>query len=140
MNALWTRAAAADGGVMRRLQAENDTLRAENAVLRGELGLTLAAGDLARIQQHFGVSPVHARILLALLRCKAGVLSPHLLEAAIAAGRPGARDPSSNIVAAHICELRRRVGKTAVRTVNRSDYALSPAMREHVDALLQGWP
>lgn len=112
-----------------------EELEEEVAYLKSELGLQVAAGEVAALKSAFKITDHKARVLLILYRARSRVASTAQLDDALPARYEGT-ERSSNFVSATISQLRKIVGADAIETIYASGYRLSEDMRARVAAAI----
>lgn len=111
-----------------------EELEAEVAVLKGELGLSLDAGQLVAVRAAYGLSKGQARVVLALYLAGGKPLSRFVLERAL---RGDDADPyENNTIAQFALQVRARIGRDFIETVNGLGYMMPPASLARVLAVL----
>lgn len=94
-------------------------LEAENAYLRGELGLTRTVDQLDRLRSGLSISPSQAALLLALAGAQGRPLTIEQLEERLPSAR-GNVERDTSIVRVLVHQLRRQLGDGVIETGTKS--------------------
>lgn len=115
-----------------------ETLREENRQLRRELGLFAEARRVAALTRAFGLSPIGARIVLALHRAAGRSVSRTFLEDHFTGLEASGReiDDPSAAIKVQVSRIRHAIGPGAILTVWGVGYRLSAEGLAKVEAAL----
>ena len=112
-------------------------LEEEVAYLRSELGLLADEDALLTLGRALGVSPVVARLVLALYRANGRLLTVTHLNDAVPSAKGRDEYISQSFFASLVCLARRPLGRDAIETAWARGYRLSPAGMARVAAILE---
>lgn len=109
--------------VAQALAQRIEALEAENAYLRGELGLSISLTNLWRLRRALGLSGIEATILLTHHAARGRVMSKIAIHEAFDANREG--DKAIKIVDVMVCRIRKALGPDVIETAWGHGYALT---------------
>ena len=92
----------------------------ELRILRRELGIRQADGEIGAVMIRLGVNPMQARMLLMMYRAKGKTVHSEVLRTQVA------NDSCDGTIKVHIHQMRKVLGRDAIATAERVGYALTP--------------
>lgn len=107
------------------LRDERDALAEEVAYFKREIRLAAHAAPIIAVRERFRLTPMQARMLVALYQAPAHTLS----RAQLSAAAPGPNDEDREIKIIDVCisKIRSTIGKHHIETVWGHGYRLSPS-------------
>lgn len=115
--------------------AHCEDLEEQVAYLESELGLRLAADELAGLRATFGLTPSEARAVLALHRAAGRTVTRAQVEE-VMPSPTGKEERSRSLLSSTMFHIRRKLGPGIVETVWSAGFRITPAGQKLVASAL----